>query len=144
MRSHRCIVIVLSNTNWILFCLGMEHLIFSPSSNVCRMRSSFSAVIPYSPDRCRAFQDKPPHESNRVLGSSEVLVYVAAWKVTSLSWAASEGRSSEMAGLGAFSKRNCGRDSRGGGARGLQPGSRWVMCLLLHLLQENVPCVLIK
>lgn len=105
VQSHRCIVIVLSNSNWILFCLGMEHLIFSPSSNVCRMLSSFLAIVPYPPDRCSAFQNKPSHELNRVLGgSSEVVVYVAAWKVTSLSWAAWKGDKVRWLVLALFQK----------------------------------------
>lgn len=78
VQSHRCTVNVLSNSNWILFRLGMEHLIFSLSSHVCKMLSSFS-TIPYSPNGCCAFQNKPSRELNRGLGgSSQVVVCVAA------------------------------------------------------------------
>lgn len=67
-----------------------------------------------------------------------MVLCIAAWKVTSSSWAALKGRYSEMAGFGAFSERKCGRDScsMGGGTRGLQPGSRWFTCHLLHLRRD--------
>ena len=109
MRSHRCIVIVLSDSNWILVCLSMEPLIFSPSANVRRMLSSFSAIVTYSPDGFCVFQNKPCHELHGVLGgSSEVGCVCCCLENYWFELGSLKGRYSQMAGFGAFSKRNCG------------------------------------